>query len=119
MSEKLPELDWYRETSEHLKSIVFYGSRAKRTNRKDSDIDLLFIMPIEIEEKHTEGEYSYEFGGQEINIVIRSIERLRDIAAGEHDSFQAEIFRNSEIMWQRDSEADELIKLISFARKDN
>jgi len=107
---ELPRLRWFQESQPDVSAILLYGSVAKGTNRPDSDIDLLVIMPLEIEKKYTEGEYIYRFHGQEINIVIRSIEKLRKIAKGPHDDFQAEIFRESKIIWQRD---DEVFLLIS------
>lgn len=103
---------WYQDIKPHLKAIILYGSVAKGTDREDSDIDLLFIIPIEIEEKYTKGEYIYKYEDQEINIVIRSIEGLRRIASGEFDSFQAEVFRDSEIIWQKDDETKKLIDKI-------
>lgn len=104
---------WYQNIQKYLKAIVLYGSVAKGTNRPDSDIDLLFILPIAIEEEFTKGEYVYTFEGKEFNIVIRSIERLRKIADGEKDPFQAEIFRKSIIVWEKDNEVSVLIDRIT------
>ena len=103
---------WYQDVKPHLKAIILYGSVAKGTNREDSDIDIIFILPIEIEEKYTKGEYSYKYQDQEINIVIRSIEGLKKIASGNFDSFQSDVFRDSEIIWQKDDEAANLIDKI-------
>jgi len=36
-----------------------YGSVAKGTNRGDSDIDILLIVPLEVEQTYTSGEYFY------------------------------------------------------------
>ncbi|HOX41027.1 MAG TPA: nucleotidyltransferase domain-containing protein [bacterium] len=118
VSKKLPEFEWYGQTLEHLKAIIFYGSRARETNRPDSDVDILFIMPLEIEKKFTKGEYSYDFQGYEINIVIRSIERLRQIAHERHDPFQSEVFRCSEVIWDKDHEVSELIEKIVQGNDD-
>jgi len=109
--------EWYQNIKKDLKAIVLYGSAAKGINRHDSDIDLLFILPIEIEEKYTKGEYFYQYRGQEFNIVIRSIEKLREITSGKPDLFQAEIFRKNIIIWEKDSEVKNLInKIVSFCQ---
>lgn len=107
---------WYSDIKDHLKVVILYGSVAKGTNRPDSDIDLLFILPLDIEEKFTQGEYFLNHHGQEFNIVMRSVEKLRDIAEGEYDAFQAEIFRNSKIIWEKDNEVQGLIEKISKAQ---
>ncbi|KKQ45969.1 MAG: hypothetical protein US63_C0008G0007 [Candidatus Moranbacteria bacterium GW2011_GWC2_37_8] len=110
------ELDkelWYQNIKEYLSAVIFYGSVAKGINRADSDIDILFFLPLEIEEKYTTGEYVYRFEEKEINIVIRSIERLRKIAVEKNDEFQKEIFRESEIIWSKDEEVAELISIIN------
>ncbi len=104
--------NWYKNIKDELKAVVLYGSVAKGTNRPDSDIDLLFILPLAVEEKYTTGEYFFNYRGQEFNIVMRSIEKLRDLAVGERDKFQAEIFRDSKIVWQKDEEVKDLIAKI-------
>ena len=105
---------WYQNINEHLSAIVLYGSVAKGVNRADSDIDILFFLPLEIEEKYTTGEYFYKFEGKEINIVIRSIEKLRQIAEEKNDEFQKEIFRGAEIIWSRDDEVAKLLRDIAL-----
>ena len=105
---------WYQDIKPYLKAIVLYGSVAKGTNRKDSDIDVLFVLPIEIEKKYTEGEYFYKYKGREINIVIRSIEKLRKISNEKYNLFQAEIFYKSEIIWQKDDEINKLLNKIKL-----
>ncbi len=100
---------WYQDIEGYLKAIILYGSVAKGTNRSDSDIDLLFILPIDVEKKYTKGEYVYQYNGKEYNIVIRSIEKLREIAGGKPDLFQAEIFRKSIVVWKKDDEVSKLI----------
>jgi predicted nucleotidyltransferase len=100
---------WYQNIKEHLSAIILYGSVAKETNRSDSDVDVLFILPLEIEEKFTTGEYFYKFEGNKINIVLRSIEKLRMIAEKNNDPFQKEVFRDSEIIWGRDEEVRNLL----------
>jgi len=104
---------WYQNVKEHLSAIILYGSVAKGTNREDSDIDILFFLPLEIEEKYTIGEYVYQFEGREINIVIRSIEKLRKIAEKKNDELQKEVFRDSDIIWSKDDEAWELVSIIN------
>lgn len=103
---------WYQDIKEHILAVILYGSVAKGTNRSDSDIDILLILPLEVEEKYTEGEYSYPYEGKEINVVIRSIEKLRSIAQEKNDAFQQEVFRNAEIIWSRDEEVARLLKEI-------
>ena len=109
LSDRLCNEEWYKEIDDHIKAILLYGSVAKGTNRPDSDVDVLIILPLVFEEKYTIGVYSYLFRGQAINIVLRSIERLRKLTHTQRDDFQAEVFRDSEIIWQRDNEAIELI----------
>lgn len=104
--------EWYQNINPYLKAVILYGSVAKGINRPDSDIDILFVLPLEIEEKYTKGEYLYKYDDYEINIVIRSIERLRKIAKQSYDSFQAEVFRESEIIWQKDDEVQKLLEKI-------
>lgn len=104
---------WYQNIKGYLGAIILYGSVAKGVNRADSDIDILFFLPLEIEEKYTTGEYVYQFEGKEINIVIRSIEKLRRIAEGKSDEFQKEVFRDSEIIFSKDEEIGELINMIN------
>lgn len=104
---------WYQDIKTYLKAIILYGSVAKGINRLDSDIDVMFILPLEMEEKYMKGEYFFEYKNNEINIVIRSIERLRKIAEGKYDPFQAEVFRESEIIWQKDDEVCALLKLLN------
>ena len=106
---------WYQDIKEYLFAIVLYGSVAKETNRVDSDIDVLFILPLEIEQKYTSSEYSYQFEGREVNIVIRSIEKLRKIAAEKNDAFQKDVFRDAEIIWNRDGEVMQLLSEIELA----
>lgn len=104
---------WYKNIKEHLSAVILYGSVAKGANRPDSDIDVLLILPLEIEEKYTIGEYYYQFKGEEINIVIRSIEKLRKIAEKNNDQFQKEIFRDAEIIWSMNREVDKLLEVIT------
>ena len=102
---------WYLNIKPHVKAMVLYGSVAKELNRPDSDIDFLIFVPLEIEEKYTSGEYFFTFENYEINIVLRSIELLRKLAT-ERNDFEAEVFKGSEIIWERDSEVRDLIKRI-------
>ncbi len=107
---------WYKNIKPYVKAIVFYGSTAKRINRPDSDLDLLIFVPLKIEEKFTEGEYSYKFDGREVNIVLRSIERLRKLGKEQNDKFGAEVFRKSDILLETDSEVRTLIKKIKAVK---
>lgn len=112
LKDDLPGLKWYQDVKSSVKAIILYGSVAKGASRPGSDIDLLFILPLKIEKKYTEGEYFYNFESKKINIVIRSIEKLRKIAAGKHDDFQAEVFRDCFIFWEKDNEISGLINKI-------
>lgn len=101
--------NWYKNVSSHIKASLLYGSVAKGTNREDSDIDILLILPLEIEEKFTNGEYVYNYQSHEVNIVLRSIEKLRKIAQEQKDSYQKEVFRDSTIISACDDEVKNLL----------
>ncbi len=77
---KLEKEDWYKKIKSEVKAIVLYGSVAKEENRVDSDVDILVFVPLKIEEKYTKGEYFITYKDQEINVVLRSLERLRKLA---------------------------------------
>ena len=113
---ELMNKDWYKKIKSYVKAIVFYGSTAKGLNRSDSDLDILIFIPLEIELKHTKGEYSYTFDKREINIVLRSIERLRKLAKEQNNAFQAEVFRKSEIIFESDPEVRTLIEKIKAVK---
>ncbi|HEY8999216.1 MAG TPA: nucleotidyltransferase domain-containing protein [Candidatus Saccharimonadales bacterium] len=104
---------WYLHAQAYVKAIVLYGSTAKGLNRPDSDIDLLIFLPLAVEQQYTSGEYFYNFAGHEINIVIRSIERLREIAQKQEDLLQKEVFRGSVIIESSDNEIAELLATIA------
>ena len=53
-----------------------------------------------------------DYKGFKINIVLRSIEKLRKIAEEKKDLFQKEIFRKSEVLMDSDGEASNLLKEI-------
>ncbi|MFH0905586.1 MAG: nucleotidyltransferase domain-containing protein [bacterium] len=112
VAERLPQEDWYQVIQSEIKAVIFYGSRAKESNRPDSDIDILLIVPLSVEQAHTEGEYVFEYDGWKINIVLRSIEKLRKLAEAGDDEFQREVFRKSEIIWESDGEVRELLTKI-------
>jgi len=112
LKKELVKEDWYQRIQKHVKAIVLYGSVAKGMNRADSDIDIYLISPLKIEETYAAGDYFYYYKHREIDIVLRSIERLRKLAKGKHNNFEAEIFRGSEIISERDGEARELISKI-------
>lgn len=107
----LPDEAWFKSVKPHTLATLLYGSVAKGTNRPDSDIDILMIMPLEIEEKNTIGEYFYKYKVYEINIVIRSIERLRKIAHGQKDKSQKEVFKDSVVI-ESDQEVKDLLTQI-------
>jgi len=90
-----------------------YGSVAKGTNRGDSDIDILLIVPLEVEQTYTSGEYFYTYQGNVINIVLRSIERLRIITQEQIDTFQKEIFRGAVIVTSINDEVKNLLSQIA------
>jgi predicted nucleotidyltransferase len=104
--------DWFLKVKPSVKAFVLYGSMAKGINKPDSDIDIMVILPLEQEEKYTKGEYFYDYKGFKINIVLRSIEKLRKIAEEKKDLFQKEIFRKSEVLMDSDGEASNLLKEI-------
>ena len=112
IDEELPQAEWYQKIASVVKAVIFYGSRAKEINRPDSDIDILLIVPLEVEKKYTAGEYFFQYEGWEINIVLRSIERLRSIAEEGIDVSEAEIFRKSEIIWESNDEVRGLVEKI-------
>lgn len=112
IDEELLTLPWFQQTKKYIRGIVLYGSTAKGSNRPDSDIDILIFMPLAVEEQHTTGEYFYSYQGRVINIVIRSIERLRKVAQERSDAFQKEVFRKSVIIDSVDEEIPELLKRI-------
>lgn len=110
LEDKLSKEEWFQDVQDFVKAIILYGSVSKGTNRPDSDIDVLVIIPLVIEEKYTKGECIYTYKNFEINIVCRSIERLRALAKlDEKDLFQREVFRGSEIIWEKDDEVRKLI----------
>lgn len=109
---KLVAEKWYRDILPNIKAIILYGSTAKGTNKPDSDIDILIFVPLEIEEKYTKGEYFFKHDDREINIVLRSIEKLRKLAKENNDAFQKEVFRESEIIFEKDKEVRKLIECI-------
>ena len=112
LSNDLKKEGWFASVEPFIKAIILYGSTAKGTNREDSDIDILIILPLEQEENYTVGEYIYNYKNTEINIVLRSIEKLRIIAQEKKDTFQKEVFRNSEILMDTDGEVTNLLKEI-------
>lgn len=106
--------EWYKNIQPDIAGIILYGSVAKETHRLDSDIDILIIVPLNMEEKYTKGEYFYDYHGHTINIVLRSIERIRQIAKNNNDKFQKEVFRGSEII-KADKELTTLLEEIIHA----
>ena len=84
---ELEKEDWFLKIKPSVKAFILYGSVSKGTSKPDSDIDIMIILPLEQEEKHTKGEYFYEYKGFKINIVLRSIEKLSKIASEKEDLF--------------------------------
>lgn len=107
----LPNEGWYKAVQPYIGAILLYGSVAKGTNKPDSDIDILVILPLKAEEKYTTGEYFYNYQEQKINIVFRSIERLRKIAEEHKDETQKKVFRGSAII-KSDKEVMTLLRQI-------
>ncbi len=116
IKEILPSEVWYKNITHHIKAIILYGSVAKGINRPDSDIDILIVLPLEIEEKYTKGEYCYKYQNQEINIVMRSEERLK-ILASKYDNFQAEVFKECEFIWRKDDKIEKIINEIKLKKR--
>lgn len=114
---EIKKLKWYQNIKPYVKAIVFYGSTAKGLNRPKSDLDILIFVPLEIEKKYTKGEYSYKFKDKEINIVLRSIEKLLKIGEEKNNLFEAEVFRNCEVLYESDSKVRTLIKKIVAIKK--
>lgn len=103
---------WFTDIKPHIKALILYGSVTKGTNRPNSDIDILIVLPLKYEKKYTKGEYFYDYHNYEINIVLRSIEKLRKIAEEKNDLFQKEIFRKSEVLIDNDGEVTKLLEEI-------
>lgn len=112
LDKELSQEDWYKKIKSYIKATILYGSVAQGTNSSESDIDILLILPLTVEEKYTQGEYFYNYEGQVFNIVLRSIERLRKIAKEQNSEFQKVIFRKSVIIYATDTEVEELLKEI-------
>lgn len=112
LNDVLENEDWYKKIVFSIKATLLYGSVAKGTNREDSDIDILIILPLQIEETHTIGEYFYNYQDHNLNIVLRSIEKLRRIALEQKDQFQKEVFRKSIIISETNGEVRFLLKKI-------
>lgn len=118
LSMTIREYKWFLDIEPFVKAFIFYGSRAKETNRPDSDIDVLIILPLKKEELYTTGEYFYTYNGFEINIVLRSIEKLRSIAQEKTDTIQKEVFRKAVVIHDSDGEVTELLQEIEKIRTD-
>lgn len=110
---ELEKEEWFLKVKSSLKAVILYGSVAKGTNRPDSDIDIMIILPLEQEKLHTKGEYFCDYKDFKINIVLRSIEKLRKIAEEKTDTFQKEVFRNCEILRDTDDEIRHLLEEIN------
>jgi inorganic pyrophosphatase len=106
------EKEWFNKIKPSVKAFVLYGSMVKGTNKPESDIDIMIILPLEQEKAHTKGEYFYDYKDQKINIVLRSIEKLKKIAEDKNDLFQKEIFREAEVLSDTDGEVCKLLKEI-------
>jgi predicted nucleotidyltransferase len=113
IEEELSKEEWFRAIKPDIKATLLYGSVARGTNREDSDIDILIILPLSIEEQHTTGEYFYDYHGHQMNIVLRSIERIRKVAEENNDKMQKEVFDSSVIISSSDGEVKKLLAKIS------
>ena len=114
LQHELVRLPWFKPIRPFIKAIVFYGSTTKGLHKPTSDLDILIFVPLAIETKYTAGEYVYLFKDRTINIVLRSIERLRKLK--EHsDALESEVFRDCELLFESDSEARVLIAKIMVA----
>lgn len=116
IKDELVQLIWFKHIQPFVKAIVFYGSTAKGLNTQTSDVDVIIFVPLAIEKKYTAGEYVCSFTGREINIVLRSIERLRTLAQEQNNTFEAEIFRHCEILFESDAEVRTLLSKIMAAK---
>ncbi len=105
----LEKEDWFIKTKPSIAAILLYGSTARGTNRPDSDIDILIFMPLALEKKFTRGEYFYNFKNVEFNIVIRSLERLRELAADNYNQKEADVFEGCVMLAQTNNEVGKLI----------
>ena len=114
LQNEITQEEWFKKIKPSIKAFILYGSVAKGTNEHDSDIDILIILPIHQEENYTLGEYVYLYKNTEINIVLRSIEKLRLIAGEKTDVFQKEVFRESVLLKDFDGEVTELLKEIAL-----
>jgi len=113
LGKELEKEDWFVKVKPFIKAFVLYGSVAKETNKPNSDIDIMMILPLEQEKKYTKGEYFYDYKSFKINIVLRSLKKLRKIALEKKDIFQREIFRRAEVLMDTDGEVTNLLKEIS------
>lgn len=98
---EIVKFDWYNNIKDYIFGVVFYGSTAKGLNRPNSDLDILIFVPLETEKKYTKGEYFYNFMNREINIVIRSSERLKKLSLEKNNIFESEVFEDSEVLFQK------------------
>ena len=112
LNTELEKEGWFVNVKPFVKAFVLYGSVAKGTNKPDSDIDVLLILPLEKEKEFTKGEYFYDYKGCKINIIMRSIEKLRKIALEQKDAFQKDIFEKAEVIIDNDGEVTELLNEI-------
>ena len=112
LNDELIKENWFVKVNPFAKAFILYGSVAKGTNRPDSDIDVLLILPLEKEKEYTKGEYFYDYKNFKINIVLRSVEKLRKIAEEHNDSKQKEIFMKAEVLMDIDGEVSNLLKEI-------
>jgi predicted nucleotidyltransferase len=116
IDDSLVKEEWYKSIQKYVEAIILYGSTVKGTNLEDSDIELLIIVPLKIEQKYTQ-EYSYNYGGYEINLVLMSIERLKKLAKEQNDLLQAEVFRKSEVIWEKNKKVRNFIEKIKVPKK--
>lgn len=100
--ERLNHEEWYQRCIDVIEVAILYGSVAHQTNRPDSDIDIALFMPLRFEQKYTKGEYFYEFADHEINIVIKSTEKLHKQITEGINQQDKHVFTDAEIIFAKD-----------------
>jgi len=104
--------EWYKSCVNVIELIILYGSVAHQTNRIDSDIDIALFMPLDYEHRFTKGEYFYNFEGYEINIVIKSTERLHAQIERGITVQDKHVFTDVEIIFAKDRTIRRKVKVL-------
>ena len=95
------------QISEHIESVVLYGSVARGTADSNSDIDILILTDGKIDENEvmeTALKISKEESDEEIEIVpmVETIEEFRDNWSHGTNRFEANVVRDGEILKGKD-----------------